>query len=257
MYAAERLKKIRMMVSEYKKVNVAQLSKYFSVSEVTIRKDLAQLEREGLLIRTHGGAVINDSASGVDKYFEPADEAENLLKHSLAKQAAALVNNGELIFLGAGTTCTEIARELLSRNSLTVVTNNMTAAIVLSANININVFVVGGNLFRRGGNYTLIDKSMADFFSDKYMDKLFITTDGISFRSGFTIHNEVLAESYSRISAKADKTIICALSDKFNKNAFSNFASLAEPDILITDRGIPQDYLDFFKKNDVTVYIAD
>jgi DeoR/GlpR family transcriptional regulator of sugar metabolism len=256
MYAEERRQKIRTIISEYKKVNVIQLSKYFSVSEVTIRKDLALLEKEGLLIRTHGGAVISDKVAFVDQYLKPVDDAENLAKRSIARELSRHVLPGNLIFLGAGTTCTEIARELSGKERLTVITNNMTAAMVLSGNINIEVFVIGGNLYRRRDNYTLIDRGIMDFFTDKYVDKIIITVDGISFKSGLTIHNEILAESYRHICEMAESKIICAISDKFNKNAFSSLSPLSGPDIFITDSQPPQGYMEYFTSHDVEVYIA-
>ncbi|MEG0256996.1 MAG: DeoR/GlpR family DNA-binding transcription regulator [Christensenella sp.] len=256
MFATERHQKIRQMALEYKRVDVSRLSRFFSVSEVTIRKDLERLEKEGFLIRTHGGAVLNEGSSPVESYTEPINSAEIIRKQAIGSVVSQLIDNGDLIFLGEGTTCTEIARHLKVKLDLTVITNNISAAIELSANAGIMVITTGGALKRERNSFSLEGPSVLEFLSTKYVDKIIISPNGISFNSGFSMQNDLLAQIYRQVLNKPCQRIICADSDKFNKNAFLSFGKLTDSDIVVTDEAAPEEYLKFFFEHDIRVFNA-
>ena len=149
MFVTERYQKIQQILLEYKRADVSRLSKLLSVSEVTIRKDLEHLEKSGFLIRTHGGAVLNEgpvASESLDYQIDP-DELEH--KQMIGSIVSQLVSNGDFIYLGCGTTCIEVARCLKSKQILTVITNNISAAIELSNNSDIAIITTGGNLIKK------------------------------------------------------------------------------------------------------------
>ncbi len=257
MFAEERHQKIKQMIVEYRRVDVATLAKFFSISEVTARKDLIKLEKDGFLIRTHGGAVVNQKSRSVEKYTEPFDGVDAERKSKIGELLSGLVSSGDMIFLGPGTTCTHAAKILRSKELLHVITTNVTGAIELSRNPDIITMLVGGNLSRRGNNYTTIDVEAIEYLKTKYADKCVITVDGISQKSGFTVHNDMVARTYQPILKNSTEKIIIATSDKFNKNAFSHLGGLDSIDILITDKDAPPESVALLEKNGVKVYLAD
>jgi len=255
-FAAERLQKIRQMTLEYKRVDVSRLSKFFSVSEVTIRKDLEQLENEGFLIRTHGGAILNEGSSTIDGFIEPMDSTDLARKQTIGTLVSQIVDNGDLIFLGAGTTCTEIARNLKTKTSLTVITNNISAAVELSMNQNISIITTGGDFVRKGNTFSLIGTSIIDFLDNRFLDKTIISTDGASFKAGFSVQNDVLAQIGKKALENAEKRIICITSDKFNKNAFASMGPITAADIVVTDEAAPEEYIKYLFENKIKVFNA-
>ncbi len=257
MFAEERHQKIKQMIVEYRRVDVATLAKFFSISEVTARKDLIKLEKDGFLIRTHGGAVVNQKSRSVEKYAEPEGGPDIERKAKIGGLLNGLIKSGDMIFLGPGTTCTHAARILRSKESLHVITTNISGAIELSKNPDIITMLVGGHLSRRGSNYTTIDVEAVEYLKTKYADKCIITVDGISAKSGFTVHNDMVARTYQPILKNSTEKIVIATSDKFNKNAFSHLGDLSSIDILITDKDAPPESVELLEKHGVKVYMTD
>lgn len=114
-------------------VRVNELTRSLNVSDMTVRRDLDALAREGLLRKVHGGAVLGDEASSHEPGFEAKSEWETVAKQAIAKAAAALVAPGSAIALSAGTTTHALARELTEVTGLTVVTNSVRTAEVFEA----------------------------------------------------------------------------------------------------------------------------
>lgn len=154
MLAAERIRKIKQILVEYKRADVSNLSSLLSVSDVTIRKDLERLENEGFLTRTHGGAVINENSPS-DNLYNILDIPEIEHKQMIGLIAAQIVNNNEAIFIGPGTTCLQIAKNLKDKKNLTVVTNNVSAALSLSDVSGVRVILTGGDMKTREFTHSL------------------------------------------------------------------------------------------------------
>lgn len=135
MFAEERQEKLLGILREKRKVAVSEMCDVFNVSGATIRADLRQLEEEGLLTRTHGGAVLRTRAS-----FEQASDAREIVnlsaKERIGQRAAALVEDGDIIVLDTGTTTLHIARNIRDRQNVTVVTNGKPAALGFSTPFN-------------------------------------------------------------------------------------------------------------------------
>lgn len=143
MFAEERQEKLLGILREKRKVAVSEMCDVFNVSGATIRADLRQLEEEGLLTRTHGGAVLRTRAS-----FEQASDDREIVnlsaKERIGQRAAALVEDGDIIVLDTGTTTLHIARNIRDRQNVTVVTNDYQIARELEASASIQTILLVG-----------------------------------------------------------------------------------------------------------------
>ncbi|MBC5649219.1 DeoR/GlpR family DNA-binding transcription regulator [Christensenella tenuis] len=256
MFVTERHQKIRQMILEYKRVDVSNLSRLFSVSEVTIRKDLEQLEKEGFLVRTHGGAILNEGSLPLESSISTADPDLLLKKQKIGDVLEKIISNNELIFLGAGSTCAEVSRKLVTKNELAVITNNINAIVILSENPNITLITTGGNATRKNSSIALTGSETIEFLKGKYVDKAIVSADGISYLNGFSLQNDIIAQAYTLVFNQANEKIVCATSDKFNKNAYSSFSPIDGIDTLITDASAPDDYLKYFFDHNIRVFNA-
>ena len=254
MFASERRKKICQMLMDYKSVDVSRLSKLFNISTVTIRKDLELLESEGFLTRTHGGAVLNDSFQPQGSVPEAAENMCSPGEELIATIASHFIQDDAFIFLGMGPVCTQISRILAQKKNLTVVTNNISAAINLKKTPDFNVVVTSGTFGFYNGDYGVMDAFYTGFLDTMYFDAVLISVDGISLNSGYSVDNSNLCLTYQSVCKKTGEVIICAESSKFSRNSF---ARIGAPDLatkVITTEGVPEEYSDYFYSHNIPVY---
>src|SRR5215210_8558539 len=131
--------------------SVSELSQVLGVSEVTVRKDLDQLEAQGVLTRVHGGALVSGRGR-LELYFATREQERLEEKRRIAQAAAALVDSGQRIFLDASTTALQVARLIKDREDLIVVTNGIYTALELNFCAGITTIVVGGIMRRRSSS---------------------------------------------------------------------------------------------------------
>src|SRR5215510_3455231 len=169
-------------------VMVDSLARQLSVSEATIRRDLTELEQQGLLRRNHGGAVLiapmlYEAFRHVSSFQEQEQQcvAE---KRRIGLMAANLVTDGEIIAIGAGTTTTQVARSMRHRKGITVVTNAINIAMELSHLPDIKVCITGGYL--SGDWFAVVGDTAQRNASEIFVDKVFIGVDGIHPEHGLT-----------------------------------------------------------------------
>jgi DeoR/GlpR family transcriptional regulator of sugar metabolism len=253
MLANQRRQKIFDLLREDGSAKVIRLARIFKVTEVTIRQDLEKLEQEGLITREHGGAFLKNIQDNVRSII-PLN-AENMdKKTAIGKKAAALIENGDSIILDSGSTTTEIAKNILGKKGLTVITNALNIAILLGTDPGIEVIVTGGEF--KPPTISLTGQKAADFLENIHVDKLFLATAGISLRSGLTY------PSISDITVKkamieaADVTYLVADSTKIGKNSLASLGALSLIDYLITDPDIDPKHLELFRENEVEVILA-
>ena len=253
MFARTRRQHIVDILTQQKRVEVSQLSRQLSVSEVTIRKDLEHLEQSGVLIRTHGGAVLKESSfqSVADISEESLDPAE-----TIARIIPHMVDDGDLIYLGTQAVCTVIARYLRTKTALSVITNNVSAAVELGDNPNINIIMPGGQMTKRGGLCTLTGLDTAAFLSMKSVDKAIISADGVKLATGYSVQDPGVAQIYRDMVQRADAVIVAVESEYFNKNAFAEFGGLTLANTIVSDNSMPEDYMQYYYENGIKVFTS-
>lgn len=234
---------------------VADLSKRFKVSEVTIRNDLAQLEKQKMLIRARGGAIkIRFEHIGMDSPLEEKMRQHYPEKQKIGRVAAKLISDGDTIILDSGTTTAEIARNLHHLNDLTVITNALNIATILAENYDFRVFMAGGRLRKR--SFSLVGSMTEENISKYYCDKLFLGVDGIDRQHGLSTPNVEEANVNKVMIDIAEKVIIVADSSKFFRRRFASIAPITKIDTLVTDSGISDQDKQMLEQSGIKVIIA-
>jgi DeoR/GlpR family transcriptional regulator of sugar metabolism len=254
MLANQRREKILASIKEDGFAKVADLSKMFKVTEVTIRQDLEKIEKEGLICREHGGAFLK-SISDTVRNIELLNLENIEMKKVIGKKAAEYINEGDVIILDSGSTTTEIAKNLVERNHLTVITNSLNIALLLGVNPGINLILTGGEF--KAPTLSLTGQKAADFFTDINVDKLFLATAGISLKSGLTypsISDLVVKKAMIDV---AEQVFLVADSTKIGKSAFASLGALSLIHYLITDNKITEKDKKLFLENEIEFIIAE
>jgi len=253
MLAQTRKDKILEMLKEDGSVKVAGLSKIFKVSEVTIRQDLEKLEQEGIVTREHGGAFLNGIGMQVQN-FALSNLVNMDKKERIGKKAADFIDSGDTIILDSGTTTTEIAKAIVNKRNITVVTNAINIVMLLGSNPAINVILTGGEF--KPPTLSLTGQKAADFFSGLHVDKLFLATAGISLKSGLTYPSlSDIAVKKAMIEA-ADKVYLVADSTKVGKSSLASLGALSLIHYLITDSEISEKDKEIFKEHEIDFIIT-
>lgn len=233
MFPEERRRRILEQMRAGEAVAVCDLAAEFGVSESSVRRDLAELERSGLLARTHGGALP------VEGTMEEPTFAEKTAVHlpeksAIARVAAGLVKDGQSIILDAGTTTLGIARLLKQRRDLTVVTNAFHIAAELADSPAIRVIVTGGEV--KGNTFALIGPAAERMLASVNVDTVFLGTNGIDLQRGLTTPTEAEAAVKRSMIASARHTIVVADHTKLGRVAFATIAPVTAARTLVTDR---------------------
>jgi DeoR family transcriptional regulator of aga operon len=223
MQRAERMGAILERLSADGSVSVADIATELDVSAATVRRDLRLLEDQRLLGRTHGGAVPQGVVYELPLRYKSARQHQQKLR--IAREAASRVTDGWAIGLTGGTTTTEVARVLVDRRRLTVVTNALNIASELAVRPNLKLVVTGG--VARPESYELVGPIAEASLEGLNLDMVFLAVDGISPDAGLTTHHEI----------EAGHVTVVADSSKIDRVAFARICPLADVDELITDAG--------------------
>ncbi len=250
MFAIERLNKIKEILYREKRVDVFELSEKFSVTEVTIRRDLDKLEQEGFIIKTYGGAVLKEELIQSPLTAETEDNTIEE-KKMIGKIAAQMIESGEAIFLSPGTTCLEIAKNIKDKR-ITVVTNDLLIGCELKDSIGIKVIVIGGELIPLTS--TLAGTFAVNALNGIYINKAFIGVKGVNFDSGYTVNSHEETTIIQTIKNISREIIIVADYTKFNRTSFSRLGELLIAKKVITNKQVPSEYKKYFFEHAIKMY---
>lgn len=238
MQAEERQQTILQLLDARGQVSIADLSARFSVSEMTIRRDLSQLEGDGLLRRTHGGASRTASGS-----FEPPFALRARLnldaKRAIAADVAARLVDGQTVVLDGGSTGTAIAEAIVGRN-LTICALNVRVAEILSSSPNTRVMLPGGLV--RHGELSLTGPAAERTLGDHRFDTYVMTVSAVDASAGFTEWNVEDAAVKRAALESSGRCIVACDSSKFGQAAFARIAGLDAADVIVTDADLDLAY---------------
>jgi len=249
----ERKQQIAQFIRERKRATVAELSEHFDVSEATIRRDLEKLDSEGEIQRAHGGAVAVERAAPEPPVVHRMVENEEE-KRRIGRAAAQLVQDGDVIFLGSGTTTLEVARNLDDKKNLTVITNALNVVNQLAGKQNITVIVTGG-LFRHS-ELSLIGHIAEQALKELRADKVIMGMRAISIEEGLT--NDYLPETMTdrTIIQFAPEVILVVDHSKFGKVSTALVAPITSVHKIVTDAGISPQIVADLRARGMEVIIA-
>jgi DeoR/GlpR family transcriptional regulator of sugar metabolism len=227
-------------------VRVNELTRKLGVSDMTVRRDLDALARQGVLEKVHGGAVPVVEASTHEPGFEAKSGLEQTAKEDIARAAARLVKPGTAIALSGGTTTYALAHRLLDVPELTVVTNSVRVADVFHTAQRASGRRQGAATVVLTGGVRTPSDSLVGPVADRaigalHFDLLFLGVHGISVEAGLSTPNLAEAETNRRLVQSARRVVVVADHTKWGVVGLSSFASLDQVDTLVTDPGLPAD----------------
>ncbi len=248
----DRIELIADLLDRRGKLSLTQLEEAFpSVSQMTLRRDLLQLEQSGRIIRVRGGAM---SVKEVQKVSGEAYTKKTTIhtdeKRAIAQKAASLIDEGCSLFVDGGTTSMYLAKEIPDINC-NVFTNGIAVAMELARKKNINVNLVGGPLMRE--NLSTASPVADMYFMDTNFELAIMSATAFTLDSGFSCGSPVEADLLKLIRKKAKSVYMMLDSSKIGKIMPYTFARLQDIDVLITDENFPEDLKTAFKNNDIVV----
>jgi len=248
----ERRSQIVDLIRRQRTVNNAELMEMFGISIETVRRDLKYLEEQGVLRQVYGGAVANVSLSSEPEYASRS-QANFQQKDAIAREAAKLIQPGDAVYLGVGTTVQAMAQYLKNIGSLTVFTNALRTAVELSDIPGCTVIVTGGQL--RGKELTLSSFPAEENLANFNVDKAFIGIGGIT-EEGVTDFHIGEAQLHRKMAMNARQTIVLADSTKLGVRAMNNVCDLSLVHMVITDWDSPKTLVKSLEKAGPHVIVA-
>jgi len=245
------------LLNQKSELSVKEIAEMLHVSDMTVRRDLNELERQGIIRRTHGGATLLDPSSSVrDPYILGEQTAKNVREKSMIGiKAASLVRPDETILLDSGSTTPFVARHIDKDLPLTVLCYTFTNALEFYPRKNANLILLGGffhrdsNIFHSVENRALISNIRAD--------KAFISTGGLDPELGLTTYFYYEADIKREMIRSARQIILVTDSTKFGKISVTHFAGLDEVDTVITDEGISDEYREILADRGIELLITN
>lgn len=251
--SAPRRKRILEWIEEEGSARVRVLAAAFDVSEATIRQDLERLERDGHITREHGGAFLNSVRAQVHG-FSLHHQVNMDLKRRIGAVAASLVEDGETLIIDAGTTTTEIASHLVTRQNLTVITNALNIALILGAVPGFAVHMPGGQF--KAPTLSLSGDKSVDYFRSIFAGKLFLATAGVALDAGLTYPSFADLQLKEAMIRAASHVYLVADSTKINRSSFTRLGALDLVQTFITDDGISDADARAFEARGIEVLVA-
>lgn len=255
MLAVERRNLILEKLQDERKVVVSELSALFGVSEETIRRDLDKLDKEGLAVKSYGGAVLNENST-LDMPFNIRKKRNMEGKQTIANLVNTLVQEGEHIFIDPSTTAVAIVKALKSKRKLTVITSSIEVLVELSDVEGWDIICTGGTL--RENYLALVGARATAAIDSFYADKVILSCKGVDMEHGITDANEMFSQVKQTMLRSAKQRILAADHTKFGKVAFSRICELSAIDMVVTDLCPDKEWIDYFARKGIgCLYGAD
>ncbi|NOX62549.1 MAG: DeoR/GlpR transcriptional regulator [Chloroflexi bacterium] len=236
MYPQERRQAILRLLEKQGRVMVTELSKAFSVSEVTVRGDLQALAEQGKLIRTHGGAVPI-GASEDNLKLERRKRQHPVEKSLIGVAAAAMVEKGDAIYLDGSSTALAIARNLKQHELVTVLTNSVAVAQELMGAPGVRVVLSGGAL--QPETASLIDVDGLSYFDKFNIQTGFFGAHGLAIPEGLTDISADVAAVKRELVGRCRQVVAIIDASKWGRVGLATFADITDIDLVLTDKDAP------------------
>jgi DeoR family transcriptional regulator of aga operon len=248
----ERQQQLLQLFEKNGRLSVAEICERASISEATARRDLNALAQEGKIQRFHGGAILIRRAAPEEPILRRSHDQEEE-KERIGKAAASLIENGETVFLGSGTTVLQVAKNLVGR-PLTIITNSL-PIINLMADVPETTLITLGGLFR-ASERSFIGHITELALQDLRADKVLIGIHAINLEHGLT--NDYLSETMTdrAIIQMGQKVMIVADHTKFGRISTVFVAPVEKVHTIITDSLVEQDYIDLLHDKHIQVIVT-
>lgn len=248
MLGIERRRETMSILQRQKSVLVSDLSGRFGVTEETIRRDLEKLEREGLIKRTYGGAVLNENIS-IDLPFNIREVTNMEKKGRIASKMAEFIEDGDTLMLDSSSTVLQLSKYIKQKDNITVITNSMSMLLELSNLKNIRIISTGGDLRRSSLSFVgpLAERAIKNY----YVDRAIISCKAIHMENGILESNELEAQIKRGMIERARRTYLLLDSTKFDNMSFVNIVSFKAIDAIFTEKILSKEWEQFCNDNDI------
>jgi DeoR family transcriptional regulator, aga operon transcriptional repressor len=257
----KRAKEIVRLLLRDGKTSVDDLTAILRASPASIRRDLTRLEEQGLVHRTHGGAMLANTGHAVyepfrfDASFHVREDRFAAEKQRIARAAGALVHENETIGIAAGTTTTLVARQLVHRKGLHIITNAVNIGMELSSSKSLQTTLTGGSM-RWVGAFSLVGPAAIESLAVVVMDRLFLGVTGVDAVYGATMIEAEEAAVFRAMARRARQIVVVADSSKMGQISPAVVCPVDEIDMIITDDGISAEAREAFTERDVQVLVV-
>lgn len=238
MLSAERRSYLLEKIQTHGFLTVAEVSSELGVTPMTIRRDLDRLEKEGLVVRSHGGAISRLSGATVEIPYSVKRSRMVAEKTRIGAVASTLVRDGDTILCDSGSTVFQLAAQLRGKRHVTVVTNDLQVAVHLASVPEVELVVPGGMV--NGPVYTLLGPQTESFLRSLSVDCAFLGADAIDLEWGITNVNLPEVAVKQAMIAAAREVVVLADSSKFDRRVFARVCGLEVIGKIITDAGLPE-----------------
>jgi DeoR family transcriptional regulator of aga operon len=219
-------------------ISLDELKKHLGASAASIRRDLSKLQQQGLVRRTHGGAALVEpllyEPFRYDSLFQKRTQHRPAEKRRIGAFAAELIQEHETIGFTAGTTTTQVARNLRNRHNLRIITNAINIAMELCNCEGLQTFVTGG-FVQWAGSFSLVGQSAIRFLNEIYLDKVFISACGVDVVRGVTVIEPEESLTFRAMVHQAKSKIVVADSSKLGVVTPALVCPVTDINMLITD----------------------
>ena len=232
LFIEERQDKIVKYIEKVEKATIEEIMSLLKISRSTVRRDLMDLERENLIIRTRGGVLKK-------KYFKyefSLNEKKDLnldKKKKIAQITKRFINEGDIIYISGGTTTLELAKILFDIKDLIVFTNAINILLELANNSGIEIKLIGGDFRKK--TLSMVGHEAINYLDRYNFDKAFVGVNGISVSEGLTTPNELEAIVDGEVIRRSKEVFILADETKFGAVAFSTICKIEDVDYIITN----------------------
>jgi DeoR family fructose operon transcriptional repressor len=235
-------------------VLIPEIAARCQVSEITARRDLAELEKSGLLIRSYGGATMSRGVENMFSFDRKAMQNKEK-KIQICRKAATLISDNDIIYIDCGTTVYHLTQFLKNFNSLRVITNSLPVVSDLQCHPHIKVYLIGGELdCKRKALYG----PLSELGLEKYRaHKAFIGASGITIDRGISSNDEKEAQITLKMAGTASEVYLLCDSSKFEEDSFFKYADLSLVTSIITDEEISEPVLHLYKKNKINIIVSE
>lgn len=245
-----RKKIILNLLKDKDSVLVQEIVNECNASEITIRRDLSELEDKGLLIRIHGGAMKKTATDNLFTYNSKVNlNRDN--KEYICKIASKFIEDNDIIFIDCGSTLSFLSKYISKKESLTVITNSLPIISELINFNNIKLIIIGGEILNE--RKAIYGRSAEQSISKYHANKAFIGADGISLSKGLTSYDEKESSITLKMAENADEVYLLCDSTKIEKNSFVSFAPFSLLSKVITDKDLNPKYISKYQKSNVVI----
>ena len=250
---ADRQLAILSILQRDRSAEVSRLSQELGASKVTIRRDLSELERQGLVRATRGGAILNQGATYEPGYIAKIGQ-EREEKARIAKVAAAMNAPGDTILLDAGTTTAAVAQALVGMRDLTVISNSLAVANVLTRHPGVRFIMIGGTF--RDVSQAFLGRLAEDALREIRVDRVFLATEAMDVRRGLEVPDDGDA-SVKRVMVDCGReVVVVADHTKFDLQRLFTFAPWRRVNRLVTGREAPDRHVEAIRNQGVDVVLV-